>query len=301
VVGHDRVSGWYAWAYARRHLVAKLVHVVHTAPSEIERYKDTQQATERTEERERFMRKMAAEADVVAAVGPRLVRNTRAVVDDGYGTVHVEQLDPGLVTDLTTRRRPMPYKTTVLLMGRAGEIRLKGLDIAANAVAMTGLPTLGLRVRGAPRKDCDALAADLVRLSGLAPEQVDVRPFTDDTEQIAVDLRQAALCVMPSRVEGLGLVALEAIAAGTPVLVSQKSGVAELLTQRLGRVADHMIVAGDDPGAWAAAIRKVVTDLPAAFDFAHDVGVRLAGELRWDTVVDQLVTCLGLATATGAR
>jgi glycosyltransferase involved in cell wall biosynthesis len=297
VIGHDRVSGWFAWAYARRHLVAKLVHVVHTAPSEIERYKDTQHATERTEAREQFMRKMAAEADVIAAVGPRLARNTRAVVDDGYGTTQVEQLDPGLTTGLITRRRPLPPKLTALLLGRADEVRLKGLDIAAKAVAEAGLPSLGLRVRGAPRRDCDALAAELMELSGLAPELIDVRPFTDDADQIAVDLRHAALCVMPSRVEGFGLVALEAIEAGTPVLVSRKSGVAELLTERLGRSAMPMIVDGDEPAVWANAIRHVLTDLHAAFDYAHDIAVRLAGELRWDHVVNQLVTRVGQASA----
>jgi glycosyltransferase involved in cell wall biosynthesis len=100
---------------------------------------------------------------------------------------------------------------------------------------------------------------------------------------------------MPSRVEGFGLVALEAIGAGTPVLVSRKSGVAELLTDRLGRIAMPMIVDGDDPALWAAAIRRVLTDLPAAFDYAHDVAVRLADQLRWTTVVDQLVTRLGQA------
>jgi glycosyltransferase involved in cell wall biosynthesis len=218
-------------------------------------------------------------------------------VDDGYGTVPVEQLDPGLVTDLTSRRRPLPPKPTVLLLGRADEVRLEGLDIAAKAVAMTGLPTVGLRIRGARREECDRLAEELVSLSGLAPELIDVRPFTDDAEQIAIDLRQAALCVMPSRVEGFGLVALEAIGAGTPVLLSRKSGAAEFCTDRLGRIAAPMIVDGDDPAVWASAIRQVLTDLPAAFDYAHDIGVRLAGELRWDTVMNQLVTRLGRASA----
>ena len=48
VVGHDRITGHIAWLYARRFGRARLVHLVHTAPAEIEAYKDRDGAALRT-------------------------------------------------------------------------------------------------------------------------------------------------------------------------------------------------------------------------------------------------------------
>lgn len=301
VVGHDRITGDAAWAQARLYFPdARLVHVVHTAPMEIEPYKTSGNAARRIEEREAFMRRMAAEADVVVAVGPRLTRATQSVVDDGFGLPRVEQIDPGLdVPDgVLDRRRSLPPNVTVLLLGRTDDIELKGQDLAARAVAGAaadgGLPTVRLRVRGAAPEECDELRAQLVGRSGLTRDQVDVRAYSDDVGQISNDLRQAALCLMPSRVEGFGLVALEAISLGTPVLVSSRSGVAELLDRRLGGLAGPMIVdvvddLSRDTAVWARAVRGVLTNPTGAFELAHRVRSALAAELRWDTALNRLL------------
>lgn len=301
VIGHDRVSGNAAWYYAKVRLPhARLVHIVHTAPAEVEPYKRNSDTTRIVEQREEFTRRLAADADVVAAVGPRLTHTTQSIIDDGYGTVQAVRLDPGLTTraDTESRRRRVPATSTVLMLGRTNEIRLKGQDIAAKAVAILAasgdVPTLRLRVRGAPADECDRLRAHLLDLSGAPAELIAVLPFVADPDRLDVELKQAALCVMPSTVEGFGLVALEAIAAGTPVLVSSKSGIAELLTEHLGWLADPMIVpvTGEldrDAVTWADAMRRTLTDQSRAFDHAHHVRASLAPRLRWENVVARLV------------
>src|SRR5664279_3285429 len=50
VIGHDRITGSVAHTYALNHLKARLVHIIHTAPSEIEWFKGTGRAAERAEE-----------------------------------------------------------------------------------------------------------------------------------------------------------------------------------------------------------------------------------------------------------
>src|SRR4051812_22334072 len=70
VIGHDRFTGPAAWAYARHFARARLVQVVHTAPPEIEPYKESGRASEVIAEREAVTRRLAASADVVAAPGP---------------------------------------------------------------------------------------------------------------------------------------------------------------------------------------------------------------------------------------
>ncbi|MET9276423.1 glycosyltransferase family 4 protein [Streptomyces anthocyanicus] len=307
IVGHDRFSGCEAWAYARKYTSAQLVYIAHTVPAEIERYKNSGSATSRIEERERIIREVGAEADVVAAVGPRITRCTTDLLagETGIGTDGIVRLDPGITSSPHARRSP-PARRHVLVLGRTEDIGLKGLDIAARAVAdvpMTAGPPLTLLIRGAYADECDELHRALVKLSRLARERVDVRPYTVDPAELRRDLTRSALCLMPSRVEGFGLVALEAIAAGTPVLVSGSSGVAELLSEILGRSAEPMIVEMSDHEKtdvrrWRDAIAKVTADLDASFAYADEVRTRLAGQLGWHDTARALAVAVDRAAGT---
>ncbi|GAA4495009.1 hypothetical protein GCM10023191_035070 [Actinoallomurus oryzae] len=305
VLGHDRFSGPAAWAYAHRYLGVRLAHIIHTAPVEIERYKSTGEATRRTEEKEAVNLRVAADAYVTAAVGPRLARYAMDLLEDGRGRPRVVQLDPGIEVGTADVRCP-PVKPRVLVLGRTGDVVLKGLDLAAhavNGVGAPGGPPLELLVRGAPAAECDALHGELVALSGLARERIDVRPYTTDPAELRRDMARSALCLLPSRVEGFGLVAFEAIAAGTPVLVSAKSGAAELLRATLGRSAEPMVVditddLGTDVARWRMAVGAVMADPAAAFAYAHEMRHRLAGRLSWDATAASLVRAVTGDTAS---
>ena len=63
--------------------------------------------------------------------------------------------------------------------------------------------------------------------------------------------------VVPSRREGLGLVAVEALALGRPVIASRVGGLTEVVTAGTG-----MLVAPDDPAALAHALQSL--PLPVA-------------------------------------
>jgi glycosyltransferase involved in cell wall biosynthesis len=295
IIGHDRFSGREAWAYARRYGWAALVLIIHTAPNEIERYRNSGEATRRMEQREEIICRIAADADITAAVGPRLSRYAADLLEDGSGRSRILQLDPGVEAWNGWTRQP-PRTPHVLVLGRTGDIELKGLDIAARAVAQ--LPAVAgvqprLLVRGAPDADCDALHAELVARSGVARERIDVRSFTVDPIRLQRELARSAVCVMPSRVEGFGLAAFDAIAAGTPVLISSKSGAAELLRTRLGRSAEPMIVEmvdnrDVDVPRWGAAIATALSDVPGSFRYAQEMRTRLAAEFPWHATAEVL-------------
>ena len=66
---------------------------------------------------------------------------------------------------------------------------------------------------------------------------------------------EADLVAIPSRTEGFGLIALEAISAGVPVLLTSESGIAEALEQVEGGKA--VIVKSEDPEEWCQKIRTL--------------------------------------------
>jgi glycosyltransferase involved in cell wall biosynthesis len=82
---------------------------------------------------------------------------------------------------------------------------------------------------------------------------------------VDADLRQASVLLMPSRGEGFGLVGLEAISVGTPVLVSSRSGLAELINEFGPPESRQFIVEVDDSGdqdvqRWKSALEGVLND-----------------------------------------
>jgi glycosyltransferase involved in cell wall biosynthesis len=127
---------------------------------------------------------------------------------------------------------------------------------AADAAAAVGLP---LVVVG-PEKEPE-LAREL-RSRG-----ADVRGFVD-TPQLAELYRNAAALVLPSRFEGFGLPVLEAMASGTPVVLSDDAALRE--------------VAGDagvyaERGDFGAALRRAL-DEPARWSVA---GLERAKRFSW--------------------
>ena len=96
--------------------------------------------------------------------------------------------------------------------------------------------------------------------------------------------RAADVCLVPSRSESFGLVALEAAACGTPVVASAVGGLTTLV--------DHghtgYLVDDPDPGAYAAAVRKVF-DEPLAAERLSTASVLRARRYTWRAAARTLV------------
>ncbi len=313
VVGHGRVTGPAAVAQAEDAFAgAARVHMIHMAPGEIEWLKDQPGAAVRAEDRERLELDLSRGAAVVAAVGPRLARETENLLAALDAPPPVVRLDPGLTAGGDPRQPPSGLH--VLLLGRAEDLELKGLDIAAAAMArLTHLDARPfasepiLVVRGAPAGEGAALRRRLLDIAGKPGLQIRVREHTADVERLTADLRRASLVLMPSRGEGFGLVGFEAIAAGVPVLISDRSGLGELLTERcfgglpgqplkVGDRASFVIrVTGDldiDAEEWARAAELVLREPRAAFTRAVELRETLAAELDWEITVVELFAAL---------
>jgi glycosyltransferase involved in cell wall biosynthesis len=158
-------------------------------------------------------------------------------------------------------------------------------------------PTPVLVIRGAPIGTGDELRKDLMQKTQLGANHLHIREYSSDVDVIRRDMLSSTLVLMPSRTEGFGLAALEAIALGIPVLVSDQSGLAETLRElapnHLKRCIVH--VSADletDAAAWEREIDFVLSDKAAAFARAHELRNMLAPHLSWQKSVRALIQAI---------
>jgi glycosyltransferase involved in cell wall biosynthesis len=93
--------------------------------------------------------------------------------------------------------------------------------------------------------------------------------------------RDAEVFVLPSQNENFGNTAAEAVAAGTPVIVTERCGIAPLLADVAGLVVPH------DAGALARAIRSVIGDSALHARLAAGCSV-VTARLGWEEPVREM-------------
>ena len=106
---------------------------MHMAPGEIEWFKEGENPAVLGEARERIEGVLAADADLVAAVGPRLRREFADLLRGIGARTAVHEFVPG--PDPAGPTVP-PQLNHCLVLGRVDDYELKGLDIAARAVGL---------------------------------------------------------------------------------------------------------------------------------------------------------------------
>jgi len=148
-----------------------------------------------------------------------------------------------------------PKTRLVLAVGRL--VEQKNHALAIRALAEVPNATLAIAGDGPLRPELERIAAeagvaDRVVFAGLRP---DARALMGAADAI----------VLPSHWEGLPLVALEALASGTPLVATEVRGLRGLVTD--GREA--LLVPAGDPQALAAALRRVLDEPTLAASLAE--------------------------------
>ncbi|HWI52009.1 MAG TPA: glycosyltransferase family 4 protein [Symbiobacteriaceae bacterium] len=193
----------------------------------------------------RFAKKAAVTlfADRIVAVSEAV---KRALVAQGADPGRVVVIAGGV--DLSAFSGQAPLVPGVLCaLGRLQTE--KGFDVLLKAlVELKGESRLLIGGEGLLAQELPRLATEL----GIR-NAVDFQGFISDVPGF---LSHAGIFVLSSRSEGLGLVVVEAMAAGRPVVATRVGGVPEVVVD--GETG--LLVPPEDPGALAGAIRRLLAD-----------------------------------------
>ncbi|MFV9505984.1 MAG: glycosyltransferase family 4 protein [Oscillochloridaceae bacterium umkhey_bin13] len=183
-----------------------------------------------------MLRRILREANAVTACSQCLLDHATALEPaiSGKGHVIYNGIDLKRFADQSRYRHPRPY---ILAYGRL--IPKKGFALLLEAFAQiaTRYPEhdLLLAGEGEQRVELEQLSSQL----GLA-ERVHFYGRASQTELVHL-LNACTLLVVPSREEPFGIVALEGMAAGKPVLATRVGGLPELLPSPPNRLVEPTI------------------------------------------------------------
>ncbi len=208
--------------------------------------------------------------------------------------VDVRQFQPGS-RDAARRALGLEDAATVLFVGRIQQ--LKGIELLLRAVHVLAAreargdvqPFRAIIVGGRPTgaRD-DPEARELRRLRALCRElgiegRVEWRGAVAH-EELAQYYQAANVTVMPSTYESFGLVAVESMACGTPVVAARVGGLQA--TVQDGKTG--YLIPWRDPAIYADRIGDTLND-PALGDRLGRAARARAMEFGWDRVATQLV------------
>ena len=233
----------------------KWIQVVHSAPEEDGMYKNISEG-QKMQETEIQLCKMA---DQVITIGPKLAEAYKCYLRPVKQEKKVFDLTPSIFSEFLKVEQATEERRTfcILVIGSGDsceDFNVKGYDIAAKAIAELKDESYKLKFVCPAGGKGDIVAKKLLH-HGISRNQLIVRSF-DDSRKVLADLFcEVDLAIMPSRTEGFGTTALEALSAGLPVLVSGNSGLGEALKKV--PLGSQCVVDSEDPKDWAKEIKYV--------------------------------------------
>ncbi len=315
-VGHDLVTGEAALQCRQASDVGRVLVVQHAAYQSFEVYKhgDGRAAIAKDEAQTALL----AAADVVAAVGPKLAGYARAKVASAEPVGVVVELVPGL-PDIEPREAPENFR--VITFGRVGGsadvIKQTRLAVAAfaHAVRLHG-PTIGhdpnMTVIGLASQEYDEVATDLASIAYRHAGRVipiNALDYSTDRNRVLGLVAGHSASLMLSLHEGFGLTGWEAIGAGVPLVVTENSGLYELIDEHLGGRGTGCLfpidvkgspdpdeVVAEDLAAVAGALGEIAFDVGKARRDARYLRSELRKLFNWNRAAGALAAACNLPT-----
>ena len=217
------------------------------------------------------------EADAIAAVSnltKNIIVNEYQIDSEKITTVY-NAIDP-LGMPIQTRKLKRKTKT-VTFMGRITAQKGPGFFVEAANLVLQRFPEVKFVMAG--KGDLRELMISRARELGIG-NRISFPGFIPD-EDIAELFAHTDVFVMPSVSEPFGIVALEAIQSGVPVILSKQSGVSEVVKNALK--VDYW-----DIESLADAISRLLTDPPFRNKLRH-IAIKEIRQLNWSGSAEMLV------------
>ena len=274
----------------------KWVHVVHTAPEHLSKYKGYSNPNSQGEEKHWNEVKLCKCADLVVPVGPELTKAYHGYLQESKKDEDFFELIPGLFerefADLPAKQNPKDERDDfiVLLCGRGDkeDFEVKGYDIAVKAFADQRLKgkRYSLLFVGSPKGEQDKVRKRLLKC-GIDKKQLTVREFVKSRKKMKELFCEVDMVIMPSKSEGFGLVALEALSAGLPILVGSNSGFARAIEDI--PFGSYSVVDSEDPSNWAERVEGVRNKHRVVLQENKMLKDHYRKEYCWKTQCEELV------------
>ncbi len=202
----------------------------------------------------------------------------RTLTENGVDPARVVVIPHGVdLDDFYPAAEPLADPFRVLFVGQL--IQRKGLSYLFEAWKRLALPKAELVLVGRGPQDDHLLRqyASLYRLQGPVHSRALMRSM----------FQQSHLCVVPSLIEGFGMVYLEAMASGCPVIGTDNSGAADIVTEGVDGfvVPIRSVDALMERIRWCYEHREALTEMRAA-------ARRKAETLTWAAVRRQIAASL---------
>ena len=297
VIGHGSKLGKQA-EFIRENYECRWVQVVHTEPEELSSFKRYAGAGAKGEEKSDEEVRLCRKADMVVGIGPKLTEVYNAKLRPGCT---VFELTPGIFKEFSEVEQATEEGENfrVLIFGRGDpeDTSLKGYDLAAKSIAILHEShqdkSFFLIFMGVREQEHDLVKKTLHQEGiNLTPGRLVIRAFCESREKLSKTFQEADLVIMPSRSEGFGLSALEALSAGLPILISWNTG----LSQALKKLPNGTFctVKTDEPSDWAKAIKEAREKereirLEEARRLREDYGKKYSWEAQCEKLVEEML------------
>jgi len=241
------------------------------------------------------------DVDVLRGVEARAVAASDALVATSFATAERVRAEHGRLPavvvpgadrlPLVDRAPRDPSGCALLFVGSF--IPRKRLLLLLDAVERLAAPALSLRLVGDPSRDPEHAAAVAARIdrSPYLRERVARLGVVDD-DALARELARADALVLPSSLEGYGMVSTEALRAGTPVVAARASAIPEVVREGAGGLLF------DDAAGLGAVLARLASDGDLRAELARAAAAHAAALPTWRASSASLLAVVTEAAST---
>ncbi|XP_078697542.1 uncharacterized protein LOC144925429 [Branchiostoma floridae x Branchiostoma belcheri] len=313
IIGHADITDTAAKNIKdQRYPEADLVMFTHVLPEDTDYYKGGRKAL-KAWQKEKDMLDKVDNAKASFSVGKRIFEHFDNMYrGDKKPQSHEIFLPKPSEMFLNTNVRPGGEQKVVLSIGRVRKVeKLKGHDLAGRSLRDVVKRVTNVRwcVRGISEDDHET-SKKILEDNLSSPDLIPTLRSYGTQADIRDDMMTAHLVLMPSRSEPFGLVGLEAIAAGIPVLISDKTGLAEMINdlindKKLSEEHRHVIVEtsvnDSDPAGdakrWADKIVDILKHSDSEFEKAARFKKELVESRYWEESHNEFLQTCGIKAA----